>query len=136
MDTRQRGMKGTQQPEINDDERPRGNPQPTASKQANVMPDEERADLDLILQELRGFRWDNKHSWRTSRRKFLKTNERLDEAEQRMMKVEERVQNTEDILAEMLKLHNSLDAKIRAVLDVKTFGSMGLPREPKSSLNQ
>lgn len=85
MDTRQRGKKGTQQPELNDDERPWGDPQTTASKQANVMPDEERADLDLILWELRGFRRDNKQQLEDVKEEILKTNERLDEAEQRIM---------------------------------------------------
>lgn len=112
MDTRLKGKRGTQQPEINDDERPLGDTQTTASKQANAMPGEEKVDLDLILRELRGFRQDNKQQLEDIKGEISKTNVRLDEAEERIMKVEERVQNTEDILAEMLKLHNSLDAKI------------------------
>lgn len=42
----------------------------------------------------------------------MKTNTRLDKAEEQIMKAKERIQNTEDILTEMLKLQVKLDAKI------------------------
>ena len=42
----------------------------------------------------------------------MKVNTRLEEAEGRIVNAEERIQNTEDILSEMLKLQAQLEAKI------------------------
>lgn len=41
----------------------------------------EMADLELILQELRGFRQENKEQLETIREEIVKANTRLDEAE-------------------------------------------------------
>lgn len=70
------------------------------------------ADLELILQELRGFRQENKAQLETIRGEIGKVNARLDEVEGRIDKAEERIQNTEDVVTAMLKLHSRLDDKM------------------------
>lgn len=40
------------------------------------------------------------------------TNNRIDEAEERIAKVEERIQGAEDILSELLKLQTQLEARL------------------------
>ena len=68
--------------------------------------------LETILQELRGFRQDNKEQLEEIKEEIVKTNTRLDEAEGRITKAEERIQNTEDVLKEMIKLQAKLEEKI------------------------
>ena len=70
------------------------------------------ADLELILQELRGFRQENKGQLETIREEIIKANTRLDEAEGRIEKAEERIQNTEDVITAMLKLHTKQEDKL------------------------
>lgn len=68
--------------------------------------------LDLILQELRGFRQDNKEQLEDIKEEIKKTNPRLDKAEECIVNAKDRIQNMEDVLAEMLKLQVKLEAKI------------------------
>lgn len=70
------------------------------------------ADLDLILQEIRGFRQENKVQLETITEEILKVNTRLDEVEERIEKAEERIQNTEEVITAMLKLHKKLEDKL------------------------
>lgn len=70
------------------------------------------ADLDLILQEIRGFRQENKAQLDVIKEEITKVNIRLDEAEGRIEKTEERIQNMEEIMTEMLKLHMKLEDKL------------------------
>lgn len=70
------------------------------------------ADLEMILQELRGFRQENKEHLETIREEIVKVNTRIDEAEERIEKAEERIQNSEDVIAAMLKLHIKLEDKV------------------------
>lgn len=69
------------------------------------------ADLDVILQELRGFRKEIKEQLKTIKEEIIKANIRLDEAEERIEKAE-RIQNTEEGVAAMLKMHTKLEDKI------------------------
>lgn len=70
------------------------------------------ADFELILQELRGFCQENKEQLETIKEDILKANTRLNEAEQRIEKAGERIQNTEEVMTEMLKLHVKLEDKL------------------------
>lgn len=70
------------------------------------------ADFEVILQELRGFRQENKEQLETIREEIIKANTRLDEAEERIEKAEERIQNTEEVIAAMLKLHTKMEDKL------------------------
>lgn len=111
MDTRKKNKKNPQQQELHDDETEQSSTQ--ASKHADMLePNQETVGLDLILQELRGFRQDNKEQLDDIKEEIKKTNTRLDTAEERIVKAEERIQNTEDVLTEMLKLQIKLEAKI------------------------
>lgn len=69
-------------------------------------------DMRLILSELKDFRRDNKTQLDAIKEEITKTNSRLDEAEGRVCDAEERLQNVEDIMAEMLKLQSQMDAKL------------------------
>lgn len=75
-----------------------------------LTPREETTDLDMILWELKGFRQDNEKQLEDIKGEIVRTNTWL--GEERKMNVEERIQNTEDILTEMLNLQVKLDAKI------------------------
>lgn len=70
------------------------------------------ADLELVLQELRGFRQENKEQLETIKEEIVKANTRLDEAEGRIEKAEERIQNTDEVIMAMLKLHVKLEDKL------------------------
>lgn len=70
------------------------------------------ADLDLILQELRGFRQENKEQLETIKEELVKVNTRMDEAEGRIVSAEERIQNTEEVITAMLKLHAKIEDKL------------------------
>lgn len=70
------------------------------------------ANLDLILQELRDFRQDNKTQMEEIKEELTRTNTKLEEAEERIEKAEERLQNVEDIVSEMLKLHAQTEARL------------------------
>ena len=74
--------------------------------------EEEEVDLALILRELRGFRQDNKKQMQELKGEIAKTNARVDQAESRIVGNEERLQNVEEILAEMLTIQETLQAKL------------------------
>lgn len=119
MGTRPKNKKNTQQPEMqsNDADQLSERPLANVSKQASEVmltpvSQEETANLDMILRELRSFRRDNREQLEDIKGEIVKTNTRLDEAEERIVNAEVRIQNTEDILAEMLKLQARLEAKI------------------------
>ena len=73
---------------------------------------DEAANLTLILRELREFRQDNKHQLEDIKEEIAKTNSRMDEAEARIVESEERLQSAEDVLAEMVKIQEQLQAKL------------------------
>ena len=70
------------------------------------------ASLDLILRELREFRRDNGVQLQGIREDINKTNKRVEEAEERIQDAEAKIQANEDAVAEMLKLHIEMDAKL------------------------
>lgn len=76
---------------------------PTNSNQGDVR--EKSADL----QE---FRQDNKKQFEDIKGEIAKTNLRMDEAEARIVVNEERLQSTEEALAEMLKMQEQLQSKL------------------------
>lgn len=69
------------------------------------------ADFDLIQQELRGFRQENKEQF-DIKEEIIKANTRLDEVEERIEKAEERIQNTEVVITAMLKLHTKQEDEL------------------------
>lgn len=73
---------------------------------------EETISLTMILQELRDFRRDNSDQLKEIKEDIQKTNNRLEEAEERIVGLEERSQNTESVMAEFLKLQSQLDERI------------------------
>ncbi len=71
--------------------------------------------MSLILRELRDFRWDNKTQLKDIKAEILNTNARLEEVEGRVVTAEERIQNTEEVLAGLLKLHTKKEEKLTDV---------------------
>nr|AAS83199.1 unknown [Fundulus heteroclitus] len=70
------------------------------------------ASLEILLEELRGFRQETKEHLSTIKEEIRKANARISEVEERLGKTEERAQNTEEVVTELLKLHMSLDDKL------------------------
>lgn len=70
------------------------------------------ASLEILLEELRGFRQETKEQLSTIKEEIRKANARISEVEERLEKTEERIQNTEEVLAELLKLHVDLEDKM------------------------
>lgn len=68
--------------------------------------------MELILQELREFRQENKEQLQIIKEEIGKINARLDKAEGRIEKAEERIQNTEEVITAMLKLHTKMEDKL------------------------
>ncbi len=74
--------------------------------------EEKLVNLTLILKEIRDFRQDNRERLGEIRGELSKTNLRVDEAEARIVENEERLQNAEAVMAEMLKLHEQLQVRV------------------------
>ena len=72
----------------------------------------EPANLTAILRELRKFRQDNKEQLDDIKGEIAKVNSRLDDAEARIMGNEERLQNAEDVITEMVKIQEQLLEKL------------------------
>ena len=70
------------------------------------------ASLEILLQELRGFRQESKEQLITIKEEIKKANARINEVEERLEKTEERTQNTEEVVVELLKLHVRLEDKL------------------------
>lgn len=68
--------------------------------------------MEVVLEELRGFRQENKEQLTIIKEEIRKANVRINEVEERLEKTEERTQNTEDVLAELLKLHEKMEDKL------------------------
>lgn len=83
---------------------------PTASQDGDT--EEETVNLNLILREIREFRQDNNKQLEDIKGEIVKTNLRLDEAEARIVGAEERLQNVEEMIEEMLKLQEHLQRKL------------------------
>lgn len=81
-------------------------------KQMHPDKERERADLSLILKELREFRKDNSEQLNGIREEITKTNTRIGEAEERIDAAENRLQVAEDVVTELLQLQIYLDAKL------------------------
>lgn len=75
--------------------------------------EESRANMEVILQELRDFRQENGGALREIKEEINKTNNRIEEAEQRIAGAEERIQCMEDAVLELLKLQTHLEARLR-----------------------
>lgn len=60
------------------------------------------AEMEPILQEVREFRQENKEQFESIKEDNLKANTRLDTAEGRIEKVEQRTQNVEKVMKAML----------------------------------
>ncbi len=71
--------------------------------------------MSLILKELRDFRRDNKTQLEDIKAEILNTNVRLEEVEGRVVTAEERIQNAEEVLAGLLKLHTKKEEKLTDV---------------------
>ncbi|XP_057692980.1 uncharacterized protein LOC130916340 [Corythoichthys intestinalis] len=71
-----------------------------------------KTDMDPILREIREFRLENRKQFDVLKEDILKVNVRLDEAENRIERTEERVGNAETAIAEMLKLNTELLNKL------------------------
>ncbi|KAI4814864.1 hypothetical protein KUCAC02_005046 [Chaenocephalus aceratus] len=71
-----------------------------------------RADMCLILKELREFRKDNGQQLKEIRKEINKTNTRIAEAEGRIEATETRLQVAEEAVTELLQLQVHLDAKL------------------------
>ena len=76
---------------------------------------EESVNLHLILKELRDFRHDTDKHLKEIIGEVAKTNLRLDAAEARIVESEERIQNVEDVLLEMLALQEANQSKLTAL---------------------
>lgn len=70
------------------------------------------SDLKVILGELRDFRRETKTQLEGITEEVKKTNTRMDEAEARIEGAEGRIQNTENVMVEMLRLQTQIDAKL------------------------
>lgn len=70
------------------------------------------AEMEHILQEVREFRQENKEQFESIKEDNLKANTRLDTAEGRIEKVEQRTQNVEKVMKAMLKLHIKQENRI------------------------
>lgn len=68
--------------------------------------------MKVVLEELRGFRQENKEQLTTIKEEIRKANVRISEVEERLENTEERTQNVEDVLAELLKIHERMDDKL------------------------
>lgn len=70
------------------------------------------ASLEVLPEELRGFRQENNEQLKSIKEEINKTNARISEVEERVEKNEERTLNTEEVLTGLLKLHVKLDEKL------------------------
>ncbi|KAL7854778.1 hypothetical protein SRHO_G00169680 [Serrasalmus rhombeus] len=70
------------------------------------------ANVSLILKELREFRKDSGQQLKGIRDDINKIYRRVDEAEERINTAEIRIQSSEDVLSELLKLQVQMDAKL------------------------
>ncbi|KAL7870552.1 hypothetical protein SRHO_G00080490 [Serrasalmus rhombeus] len=116
MATRLKGKKSTQQPEKRDYEADSGDSVPVANAKTQ---DGGRAEetvkggkLELILREIRDFRQDSKSQLEAIKGEISNINSRMDAAETQIIQNEERIQVTENVLAEMLKLQTQLQGKL------------------------
>ncbi|XP_076580304.1 NACHT, LRR and PYD domains-containing protein 6-like [Chaetodon auriga] len=67
------------------------------------------ANYEVILQELRDFRRENKEQLESLKEELTKVNNRLEEAEERIEKAEERIQNIEETTIELTLLREGLE---------------------------
>ncbi|KAL7871172.1 hypothetical protein SRHO_G00086690 [Serrasalmus rhombeus] len=116
MATRLKGEKSTQQPEKRDYEADSGDSMPVANAKTQdggrAEETVEGGKLELILREIRDFRQDSKSQLEAIKGEISKINSRMDAAETRIVQNEERIQVTENVLAEMLKLQTQLQGKL------------------------
>ena len=77
----------------------------TVANLGDVDASEEEVSNNMILRELREYRQEIKHE-------FAKTNSRLDEAEKRIVGNEEKLQDMETVVEEMLQLQEQLQEKL------------------------
>ena len=86
----------------------------SSAMEDNDMLTEEQASnvsLDLILRVIREFRKDNGEQLKGIKEEINKT-KRVEEAEERIMNVETRIQVNEEPVTEMLKLQIEMNAKL------------------------
>ncbi|MEQ2202699.1 hypothetical protein XENOCAPTIV_012722 [Xenoophorus captivus] len=69
-------------------------------------------NLELILEDLKGFRKENIEQLGMIKEEIAKVNNILSEAEERIGKLEDRILNTEEVLTDMLKLNIQLEDKL------------------------
>lgn len=70
------------------------------------------ANLGTILKELREFRKDSSQKLCDIREDINKINKRMEEAEERKNTAETRIQSSEEVLAELVKLQVQTEAKL------------------------
>lgn len=91
-------------------------PASSAMEDNDMLTDEgeqaSNASLDLILREIREFRKDNGEQLKGIKEEINKTNKRVEEAEERIMNAETRLQVNEEAVTELLKLQIEMNAKL------------------------
>ena len=97
------------------------------------MSEDEPVDLRLILKELRDFRQDTDKNLKGIRGEVAKTNARMDVAEARIVESEERIQNVEDVLLEMLTLQEAIQSKLTALQQYTRRESIRIYGVPEGS---
>lgn len=68
--------------------------------------------LQVLLEELRVFHRESKEQLMIIKEETRKANTRINEAEERLEKTEDKTQNTKIVIAELLKLHVKLEDKL------------------------
>lgn len=92
------------------------------SQASSNMEEDEHVDTDselshdvylgVILKELREFRRDSTQQLNSSKEDIDKMNKRVEETEERITTAETRLQSTEDVLAQLAKLQEQMEAKL------------------------
>lgn len=82
------------------------------SEEDSELEQENMTELQTVLREIKEFRQEHADTFKELREDIVKTNARVEEAEQRIMESEERIQNIEDATLELLKLQRQFMDKL------------------------
>ncbi|CAK6968738.1 hypothetical protein OJAV_G00039410 [Scomber scombrus] len=70
------------------------------------------ADLETVLQEIREFRRENFENLKEIKDDIRKTNNRIDDAEKRIVETEEPTQNLEEATLELMQLQKQVQTRM------------------------